>query len=55
MPDSRGWPKSPEVGEYMREHSTEPSALHEFVESQLSDRKDQRAVIFVDQFEEVFT
>ena len=30
-------------------------ALHKFAESQLSDRKDQRAVIFVDQFEEVFT
>lgn len=29
--------------------------MHDFAESQLSDRKDQRAVIFVDQFEEVFT
>ena len=47
--------KSPDAGKYLREHFAEPSALHEFVESQLSDRKDQRAVIFVDQFEEVFT
>ena len=47
--------KSPDAGKYVREHSAEPGALHEFVESQLSDRKDQRAVIFVDQFEETFT
>ena len=47
--------KSPEAGKYLREHPAEPSALHDFAESQLSDRKDQRAVIFVDQFEEVFT
>jgi WD40 repeat protein/energy-coupling factor transporter ATP-binding protein EcfA2 len=47
--------KSPDAGKYVREHSAEPGALHEFVESQLSDRKDQRAVIFVDQFEEIFT
>ena len=47
--------KSPDAGKYLREHSAEPDALHDFVESQLSDRKDQRAVIFVDQFEEVFT
>jgi WD40 repeat protein/energy-coupling factor transporter ATP-binding protein EcfA2 len=47
--------KSPEAGKYLREHFAGPGALHEFVESQLSDRQDQRAVIFVDQFEEVFT
>lgn len=47
--------KSPEAGRYLREHAAEANALHEYVESQLSDRKDQRAVIFVDQFEEVFT
>ena len=47
--------KSPDAGKYLREHSAESGALHEFVESQLSDRKDQRAIIFVDQFEEVFT
>jgi len=40
--------KSPAVGKYVRDHSAEPGVLHEFVESQLSDRKDQRAVIFVD-------
>jgi len=47
--------KSPDAGKYVREHFEEPGALHEFAESQLSDRQDQRAVIFVDQFEEVFT
>ena len=47
--------KSPDANKYLREHSSEPSALHELIESQLSDRKDQRAVIFVDQFEEIFT
>ncbi len=47
--------KSPDAGQYLREHWAEPDAVHEFVESQLSDRTDQRAVIFVDQFEEVFT
>jgi WD40 repeat protein/energy-coupling factor transporter ATP-binding protein EcfA2 len=47
--------KSPDAGKYLREHSTESSALHVFAESQLSDRQDQRAVILVDQFEEIFT
>jgi WD40 repeat protein len=47
--------KSPYAGKYLREHSAEPNALHEFADSQLSDRKDQRAIVFVDQFEEVFT
>ncbi len=47
--------KSPDAAKYMREHSAEVGALHECAESQLSDRKDQRVVIFVDQFEEVFT
>lgn len=47
--------KSPDAGDYIRGHQTEADALHRFAESVLSDRKDQRAVIFVDQFEEVFT
>jgi len=47
--------KSPDAGDYIRVHKTEVDALHKFAESVLSDRSDQRAVIFVDQFEEVFT
>lgn len=47
--------KSPDAGDYLRGHKTEADALHKFAESQLSDHHDQRAVIFVDQFEEVFT
>ncbi len=47
--------KSPNAGKYLRQHAAESNALHECVESQLSDRQDQRAVIFVDQFEEIFT
>ncbi len=47
--------KSPDAGDYIRKNKTEADALHKFSESILSDRKDQRAVIFVDQFEEVFT
>jgi WD40 repeat protein/energy-coupling factor transporter ATP-binding protein EcfA2 len=47
--------KSPDAGDYVRGHKTEADMLHKFTESLLSDRKDQRAVIFVDQFEEVFT
>jgi WD40 repeat protein len=47
--------KSPDLGDYLRQHSTDPNALHKCAESALSDLKDQRVVIFVDQFEEVFT
>jgi hypothetical protein len=47
--------KSPDAGDYVRVHKAEVNALHKFSESLLSDRKDQRAVIFADQFEEVFT
>lgn len=47
--------KSPELGTYFREHSHEPAVLSECAESVLSERKDQRLVLFIDQFEEVFT
>jgi WD40 repeat protein/energy-coupling factor transporter ATP-binding protein EcfA2 len=47
--------KSPEVGDYLQQHTKDADALHKCAESALSDRRDQRAVIFVDQFEEVFT
>lgn len=47
--------KSPELGNYFREHSHQPAALNECAESALSEYKDQRLVLFIDQFEEVFT
>ena len=47
--------KSPELGRYFREHAGQPGTLNECAESVLSERKDQRLVIFLDQFEEVFT
>jgi len=47
--------KSPELGKYFRENFNQPDALHECAESVLSGRKDQRLVLFIDQFEEVFT
>ncbi len=47
--------KSPEASDFIRSHMSEPDALHKLVESVLSDLNDQRAVIFVDQFEEAFT
>jgi hypothetical protein len=47
--------KSPELGRYFREHAGQPGTLNECAESVLSERKDQHLVIFLDQFEEVFT
>src|SRR5688500_3091492 len=47
--------KSPELEDYFLAHSTETDILNKCAESVLSGRKDQRFVLFVDQFEEVFT
>jgi len=47
--------KSPELGNYLREHADRVTVLHECAESVLTERKDQRLVLFIDQFEEVFT
>ena len=47
--------KSPELGKYFRENVHYFETLHECAESALSERKDQRLVLFIDQFEEVFT
>jgi WD40 repeat protein len=47
--------KSPDLGNYFRQHSDQPQVLHECAESILSDRKDQRFVLYIDQFEEIFT
>ncbi|MEP0807259.1 MAG: PD40 domain-containing protein [Chloroflexota bacterium] len=47
--------KSPELANYFREHVNKPDILHECAESILSERRNQRFVLFVDQFEEAFT
>ena len=47
--------KSPELQDYFLAHLSETDILNKCAESVLSGRKDQRFVLFVDQFEEVFT
>ena len=47
--------KSPELEDYFLAHVGETDVLNKCAESVLSGRKDQRFVLFVDQFEEVFT
>ena len=47
--------KSPELGKYFRENIHEANILHECTEAALSSREDQRLVIFIDQYEEIFT
>jgi hypothetical protein len=47
--------KDPGLGKYLRENAGQASVLHECAESVLSERADQRLVLFLDQFEEIFT
>lgn len=48
--------KSPAAAAYFRQHGTsDPAALHAQMETLLSHQRNQRAVIVVDQFEEIFT
>jgi WD40 repeat protein/energy-coupling factor transporter ATP-binding protein EcfA2 len=48
--------KSPDAGDYIcRNGMSDVDTLHKSAETVLSDRHDQRAVIVVDQFEEIFT
>ncbi len=47
--------QNPSIGDYLRQHADDETALHKTLESLLSDRRDQRAVLLVDQFEEIFT
>ncbi len=47
--------KSPDLADYFQAHANETDVLNKCAESVLSGRKDQRFVLFVDQFEEVFT
>ncbi len=47
--------KGPDLADYFQAHAAETDVLHKCAELVLSGRKDQRFVLFVDQFEEVFT
>jgi WD40 repeat protein len=47
--------KNPDLGDYFRRNSGSASDLQDCAESILTERKDQRFVLFIDQFEEVFT
>jgi formylglycine-generating enzyme required for sulfatase activity/energy-coupling factor transporter ATP-binding protein EcfA2 len=47
--------KDPSLAKYLRENAELANVLHECAESALSERADQRLVLFIDQFEEVFT
>jgi energy-coupling factor transporter ATP-binding protein EcfA2 len=47
--------KSPGLADYFQAHASEKDILNKCAESVLSGRKDQRFVLFIDQFEEVFT
>src|SRR5688572_2526527 len=47
--------KSPELEDYFLAHAGETDILNKCAESVLSGRKDQRFLLFIDQFEEVFT
>ena len=47
--------KSPELGDYFQKNAAKPESLHKCAESVLTERQDQRLVLLIDQFEEVFT
>jgi WD40 repeat protein/energy-coupling factor transporter ATP-binding protein EcfA2 len=47
--------KSPDLANYFRGRASEINILNECAESVLTGRKDQRFLLFIDQFEEVFT
>ncbi|MEO5887553.1 MAG: WD40 repeat domain-containing protein, partial [Anaerolineales bacterium] len=47
--------KSPELQDYFLAHVGETDILNKCVESVLSGRKDHRFLLFIDQFEEIFT
>jgi formylglycine-generating enzyme required for sulfatase activity/energy-coupling factor transporter ATP-binding protein EcfA2 len=47
--------KDPGLGKYLRENAGQASVLHECAESALSENANQRLVLYIDQFEEVFT
>jgi uncharacterized delta-60 repeat protein len=47
--------KSPELGDYFQQNVSKPEILHKCAEAILTERSDERLVVFIDQFEEVFT
>lgn len=47
--------KDPSLGKYLRENTGQASVLHECAESILSENTNQRLILYIDQFEEVFT
>lgn len=47
--------KSPELGNYFRKNIDQVQIIHECAESALTENKNQRLVLFIDQFEEAFT
>jgi WD40 repeat protein len=47
--------KSPQAADYLRQQISQPDALLKTILSLLSDDPAQRAVLFIDQFEEIFT
>jgi len=47
--------KDPSLGKYLRENAGQLTVLHECAESALSENTNQRLLLFIDQFEEVFT
>lgn len=47
--------KGPDLADYFQAHVNDIDILNKCADSVLSGRKDQRLVLFVDQFEEVFT
>jgi WD40 repeat protein/energy-coupling factor transporter ATP-binding protein EcfA2 len=47
--------KSPNLADYFKAHASEKDVLNKCAESVLSGRKDQHFLLFIDQFEEVFT
>lgn len=50
------WAKLPDAGNFIRQEGTSnPAAFHRQAETFLTDDPDQRCVLLVDQFEEVFT
>lgn len=47
--------RTPEAGDYLRKNANKSDSLHSSIESILSERREQRAVLLIDQFEEIFT
>jgi formylglycine-generating enzyme required for sulfatase activity len=55
MADAFSRLRSPELGDYFLQNSFRPDVLHKCAEAALTERSDQRLVLFIDQSEEIFT